>query len=456
MPATLMICLIGEQAIPNVLGVLLARDRPHRVVCLVSEDTRWPRSGRTDPRYTAVYSGIHACLSRLPEPVTDVRMRLVLPFDVDSTRQAIHELVEQEFPDDTIVVNLTGGTKLMAQGAFRACADFWESEVKSDEPSRVSALYVDTQESHIIHWDNSGTEHDPARFDAERLGPLDVHGYLLAYGVTLRHAGDRPAIDDPLVSASDVLATARGGIEIARLIAATKPTTAGATAVITLFAGELDSDQRGILERVVALSGGAVEVRNEQSFVRLVVEGHDWQRLFWGRRWLEYHVYAETVRAGEQDCAPAIYSDVRMNATVDWNGIARLARLMVNTEDEDEDEETLPPISPVINELDVVARRGARLLVCECKTDKLAPKDKHLYKLQVIGVRAGTYTDRLLVIAPEPGGESETQRLRALAMDIGVVNLTTLRDNGGRLRSVLEEPENYLRDQQRDAKLLAW
>jgi hypothetical protein len=441
-----MICLVGDQAIPNVLGALLAPEPPQRVVCLVSRDLRHPVKGRPAHKYDAIYTGIDNCLRSLALGIVDVQSRDVDAYQVSDVLTTVRDMIRVEFPEDRIIVNLTGGTKLMAQGALRACQEIWAD---AKEAHRVSALYVDTDEQQLIRWSVTGDDQSPEPLSASALASLDIERYFLAYGVNLTYAGHKVANDSPLIRAAAVLATQPGGIELARAIASTKPAGNWQPAKVALLGEPVREPQRARLNEISSLANGTLPIQDAGDAVRVTLEG-DWQHFFWGRKWLEYYAYGETIAVEDSVTGQATYNDVRLNVRVDWQGIAKLVKLMADDGERD------PNDRPVVNELDVVASRGARLLVCECKTDEKAPSDSHLYKLQVVGARAGTFTDRLLVIAPEPRGFDKQQYLRALTMDIVVANVVALRETRTQLREVLRDPETYLREQKRVAGLLAW
>jgi hypothetical protein len=165
------------------------------------------------------------------------------------------------------------------------------------------------------------------------------------------------------------------------------------------------------------------------------------RKFFWSGRWLEFYVFDTVCRLAEEDMKVG-YNQPWRNVLLRWRGIHFTG---------------LPEIKGLqgaANELDVVATRGARLLVCECKTGKHVLTSHHLYKLQVIGHKLGTFADKVLVTDGkdflDPSRHSTRQSVvRALTLNTVVVQASQL----PALHKILAAPEEELRQQKQKFKL---
>ena len=131
MPTTL-IQLISEQTVQNLLPVM--RLRPGHVVHLVTP--------RTEPREAHVRRAF-AALGLRPE--VDVVGLSDMPDIAESYRGVESVITAAAGRGDDVVVNFTGGTKLMGIGAYGAAT-----------LHKVASLYVDTDRSRFLPGDQSG------------------------------------------------------------------------------------------------------------------------------------------------------------------------------------------------------------------------------------------------------------------------------------------------------------
>ena len=121
---TVLLELVGEQPMPNLIPAL--EYRPDTLVFLVSERTR-PHALHTQ-----------AALESVPE-LASTRFRTIQvdPYSIDHAAKAVEELLGAH-AGAKLTLNITGGTKTMALGAYRAArGDPWRD--------RVRVLYVSTE-----------------------------------------------------------------------------------------------------------------------------------------------------------------------------------------------------------------------------------------------------------------------------------------------------------------------
>lgn len=101
-----MVLLVSEQPMPNYLALLELK--PRYIYMLRTED-----------------AGLRLVAKNLVSSITQrfpgvsIRQKMVQPYDMISTYNCCQEICRQ-YSDHTVVINVTGGTKLMAFGALRA------------------------------------------------------------------------------------------------------------------------------------------------------------------------------------------------------------------------------------------------------------------------------------------------------------------------------------------------
>lgn len=428
MPTT-MICLVGEQAIPNVMGVFLCEGcdiaRPDRVVCMVSESTKY--EGQAAPEFDAVSSGIQRCLKSLGVPEVFAPGR-ISPYQVDDICSWVAQQIEQA-PDGPCVINVTGGTKLMAQGAFQAYEAARATGIRS-----VMAMYVDTEEDKVIWWTPDGSEYR-RNFNYAEMAAVDVKHYFMAYGVKMPNEGTTPS--DIEIQAANLIAVKPGGLSLASLLAkrGANRKKQNVTVQEKIEHDQLSDEGRTVLEALSNQQGSGLS--SDTSADKIIVDlSEAMQDFFWQRDWLEIFVFGQVKHAG-------IYGDSgRRGATVRWPGIEHTGLKDVSELKRDSATTDLPT-----NELDVVASRGGRILICECKTNVDAPQPEHLYKLQVVGARAGTFVDKVLVttrsqLTDPDRTPARTQVVRALTYGIAVTGAEEL----SRLAEIFKDPDGHLLD----------
>lgn len=366
--ALIEIALVSEQTLANLLPALHA-PRPDRVILVASAEM--------------AQRGLHVRQQRLLQSFGIAAEVVTGAPDADMT--AIHAFagdllarLRREQPSARLVLNATGGNKLMMLGfveAFRG---------------RARIVYADTQHQRIETVAVGGVAEPPQPMS----DVLDVPGYLLAQGFEFESA--RSDRDDAL------LALAR------RKSAA-------------LHLGRCALHLRSFIGRLNILAANALDKRGEnlvaaaQRFERLA--SRDWREAlsqlngcgvlkwfgaegiefadadsarFCGGGWLEEYAWHSVIDAGP--------FDARWGAQGHWEGGAR-------------------------NEFDILAVHRNRLLFIECKTTNFGASaerdDQRLYKIESLGRNArGLFGATWFVSAREP---TEPMRIRARDYRVRIV-----------------------------------
>ena len=182
----IMVCLVGEQPVPNLLAV--RHFRPAKAVLAFTQ-----RVKPTSERLSKVLSG--EC---------EVHSLPVSEYDLEVTQSALEAFINgRGWVTDGVFFNLTGGTKLMALAAYRL-AEAW----------RCPFVYVESERDGLAHRYEFGSD-SKLRHTAERIAPgvLSLDDYLKVHlgSVALKKRFDpgpgglfeqavmealRPAVDD--------------------------------------------------------------------------------------------------------------------------------------------------------------------------------------------------------------------------------------------------------------------
>lgn len=433
----MMLSLISEQAIPNVMGALLVEPRPRMLVCLLPKDRERP--GKIDSEFFHVFNGIRDAIKKIDSSIqvvinaTGDDGELVSPYDANQVRKACQAIRNNpQYSDGTWVYNITGGTKVMAQAALD---DARENNQRS--------VYVDTEWRRLI-WDCDIA----VDFDEVHLESIGVEEYLAAYGVTVK--AKEKSLDTDLRYAARLLGQNPAGPSLVEKIALGKNPRKSQEVECKFNQkhNQLSDEERDLLfELVSILSDRCLKVTGTGDTISLNLEiTEDMRRFFWGGAWLESYTFDTICRLHQVQSAWRYNLPCR-NLLLEWSGIQYSGFEYLETDD----------LVRPSNELDVAATRGGRLLICECKTGTNAMSPEHLYKLQVIGHKTGTFADKVLVTTL-PNlldlGEKTNSRssvIRALILNIAVVQRSQLPV----LEKILADPEKELRAQKRRFNLVA-
>ncbi len=111
---------------------------------------------------------------------------LVDPYEIQSTRKQIQSTLDRSISaGNTCVVNLSGGTKLMALAALQAARS---SPPEKGIPEPVVCLYVNTEKNQLIFLDAAGEDTGNEEIRVE----ISIQQYLEAHGL---HVSDNQAFN---------------------------------------------------------------------------------------------------------------------------------------------------------------------------------------------------------------------------------------------------------------------
>ncbi len=119
---TIVISLIGEQNLPNLLPILHLK--PERVILVYTDFTE----------QTAVR------LTKLIQPHTEVGRLSVDAYNIDETRTQLEQAVNG-LPISEIIINFTGGTKMMSLAAYQTAVDLNAPMIYLKSEGKQSLLY---------------------------------------------------------------------------------------------------------------------------------------------------------------------------------------------------------------------------------------------------------------------------------------------------------------------------
>lgn len=404
---TVLISLISEQAMPNVMAPLLINPRPDIIKCILPTDPR-DRS-RKDSQFVSVYQGVQQALAELG--FSKVRDRgPVPPYEFEEIKRVCAQ-IRQEHPGATFIYNITGGTKLMAEAALADARTI-----------QAEAVYVDTENSRLVTLAKDGSV-TSERYKSQSLKEITGARYLQAYGVTIKE-GTTESPADPWLALARSVATTDGGPALMRFLVESPEPSSATHSEKTWEIAELTRTERTALEQLASMASSTGAYLRRDSFTwALTRESKDF---IWRRHWLEWYTFDCIKRIATENSA---WHPPQRNVKIVWPGWERSL-----SHD---------------NELDVTTIHGGRLLICECKAGKDAPTADNIYKLQVVGYKAGTFADKVLVTAQPyltlPGKRNnEEQVVRALTLGILLVDAETLPC----LPEYLQDVEHWLYEQQ--------
>lgn len=166
--------LVSAQPIPNLTPIFDDTLKPQKVVMLVSNDML-DRSKALENIYK-------------PRGIGVERYLIENPWNADEIREQVEDLLLTQYPDGGIVLNATGGTKLMsiaAYEAFRSC--------------QLPVFYVHPEHDRLI-WMS------PKLPDVDLSDRIKLEDYLMAYGSPVDNL-DRSGVREPIRQLTQQLLT---------------------------------------------------------------------------------------------------------------------------------------------------------------------------------------------------------------------------------------------------------
>jgi len=365
MNITTHLILVSAQPIPNLTPMLDDTLRPKKVVMLVSADMQ-ERSKALEKICNRHSISVERCL-------------IENPWDADGIRDQVETLLLTRYPEGSIALNATGGTKLMsiaAYEAFRSC--------------QLPVFYVHPEHDRLI-WLS------PKRADVDLSNRLKLEDYLMAYGSPVDKL-DRTGVKEPLRHLTQQLITGidRYAKELGTLnFLALKADNPQLTSEIE--AGpRANPDLWDLLELFV--SAGLCEINGHS--LRFVDEN---ARFTANGGWLEMHTYALCLNL-KKSCG---LQDVACNITITRQPTGRAV---------------------VKNEIDIGLIKANRLHLIECKTQRFKDdKDADvLYKLDSLRDLMGGLQGRAMLVSFNP--LDKTSRARAKELNIQLCCQNELRN----------------------------
>ncbi len=153
------ICLVSDQPIPNMIPAFMDSYRPNKIILIKTVD-----KSIQSKRLCEIFSkyGI------------DVSEELTEPMDYKNTSEVI-ERIKAVYKDDELILNITGGTKMMSIGAFEAFV--------RDRNNNQKIIYVDT-------FNRVVKEIFPISRNIDFNNSITIEDYLISYGYKIKSFSD--------------------------------------------------------------------------------------------------------------------------------------------------------------------------------------------------------------------------------------------------------------------------
>lgn len=347
------VCLVSAQPIPNLIPLRMEELRPEKVILLVSPDMKVQAE-----RLEKVIKGWAIKVEKVP----------IAAYVLESARKTCMHILSQN-DNAEIILNATGGTKIMAFAAFEVFRE-WERKI----------IYVDTQNIRIDVL-------SPAISEIEFNSKMKIGPYLASYGQYIISETAHSEINPTYSAVSDKLIKNAGNLEkglsiLNRIASGYKDIRTFPFAANVGYDDLKDEQFHDVIiifsdSGILGFDGNAVTFP-ELSSVEFASGG-----------WLEEYVY-RTVSSLNP-------TDVKMNVKISWDIKKRRPD----------------------NEYDVVFTLNNRLYLIECKTKRFQGKDverageESIYKLDNLRDAAGGLFGKGMLVSYRRLTEAQKRRLRA-------------------------------------------
>jgi len=351
--ARIHICLVSAQPIPNLIPLRMEGLKPEKVILLVTPDMTIQSE-----RLEKVIKSWGIKVEKHP----------IAPYDLNSARETCIGLLT-EYENEEMILNATGGTKIMAFAAF---------EVFRELGKKI--IYVDTQDKLIQMLSPDFKKIDFA-------GVIKVPQYLQAYGQTIISEKDTTIINkhipifNELVKLCDIYQDA---VKILNKYSA--PFRNARTFPLDVKVEEDDSMMPGfkdlmmLFEKhdILYLKNGILKFKGLDD-IEFVSGG-----------WLEEYVYSIVKSIN--------VTDIRMGVEVRWD---------------------TPGKRHPFNEYDIVFTHNNRLYLIECKTKRFEgldikdSNDNAIYKLDSLRDKAGGVYGKGMLVSYQRLTDEQKRRLSA-------------------------------------------
>jgi hypothetical protein len=359
----LLICLVSRQTLQNLLPIL--HYRPRRVFFL---STKEEDASRVMLETVLRERGI-ACEAPVYVDAYD-------PAQIAQTCAAMRE----RFQEEQLVVNLTGGTKVMSLAAYR---------IFSQVPCEI--VYTDTANSRLLILHPEGRAPEPLRAELDIFTYLRANGHVTStrpYPTWGEHSNLSAFLGQNIMTLSPFLWALRGrigqGADLHARLGFMPKQGKGFSSLRGRPLSGLAPETSQLLERGKAV-GLIHRFKTLENGVELTLSDSAARAYFCGG-WLEDYV--------EGAARAANFHQVARGVSLSWN-------TQNNTEKD---------------ELDVVVLHRHRLHVLSCKTG--AYKD-HIYELESLSKRAGgLFASAALVMSDERRSVTPALRTRLTELRI--------------------------------------
>lgn len=377
------LCLVSAQATPNLLPVLDERWQPRRVVLAAS------------PKMAAAAKALEGVIKRKGLGITLETLALPDAYDYAALSEVFLSYLANH-AEESLALNVTGGTKLMAvaaQEAFRAAGQ--------------AVLYVNVESDEVIVIGEQARS-QPLKAQLKVRELLESHGYTVEQQ---QHPAVTASQRDVCARVIDHIHGA-GGRALGQVNRLAVQARERPHMEVTLTETQLDSRALGDL---LGLFQDAEQLNQRGDVVRFANEA---ARSFVNGGWLESHVFQTLGDLRGEDTARI--TDVVMNATV------------------------VHPDGRTRNEIDIAFLFRNTLHLIECKTANLASEgaggdDKAteaIYKMETLLKLGGLRTRGMIVDYRGALSAHKANLDRAKAAGIDVVSGLQLRDLKGHVRRV--------------------
>ena len=328
-----MIALVSDQRMQNVFPVIQQGAKYDELILVLSKDRR---TGKPLGRFVKSAEDLKAVLYGYVDQIR-IHDTYVDPYDIEAVRSVIFSLINSlSEPRQNMVLNISGGTKPMAIGAFQAA-----------QSAGIKCVYTDTEDGELIWLSPDGTvDKKPIRVF------LDVPTYIRAYGETVEESRTPAQLDSQRVRWSLLLMDYYEVLYkqvIHKLLLRFKRETKESGKPVLPFRYEISPTPRQREAIRILAQEGLWDWDESRSLI--VVS--DMERIkFLDGSWVEVFVAHQLHRS-------KYFDDVRMNLTLEG----------------------------VEGEIDVAAVRKGRLVLIECKSN--VKRSVQLNKLDAFRKRLG-------------------------------------------------------------------
>jgi len=356
--ADIHFCLVSKQPLPALIPLLMAQTRPRSVLLFVSSDMTTPAQ-----RLAAIISSLGIGVDYVHN---------VSPYEIESIREQVLEKLA-EHDGQTVALNATGGTKVMALGAYDVFRQM-------NQP----VFYVDTDNGRLINL-------HPRPATDPLPSVINVKTYLRGYGYQVV-AESSPSIRPGYRSLTEHLVR-----NVGRL--------ARAIGTLNQYAFQAEGSCRVALDdRPMSDLRNLLEMLEEKGLLscgeREIVFRDEEARAFVNGGWLEDHVAAVALELKRE----GLIHDLRKNVVVESGAGIR-------------------------NELDLAFTAHNKLHLVECKTKNFARPnraDDVAYKLDTLTDLMGGTFGKAMLVTYRRLGDSDFKRCRESRIEVvqgGKINL---------------------------------